>query len=94
MVKRIPFVTVMRGYTKPVSTELTSAQDRQMKSIGRLQQNGNKFELYVQLMDSYTTSLIFQLAESIPSNRLHGMFGFHNRMLSRFSVVAFLRGPL
>lgn len=42
----------------------------------------------------YARLEIFRLAEFIPSSHLRGMFRFHDRLSSRFSLVACLHRPL
>lgn len=86
---RILLVTVMGKYESPVSSELAA----RMKSIRRPKENGNRFELYLRLMDLYTRLELFLLAESILSNHLRRIFGFPERLSLRFLLAACLRIP-
>lgn len=81
------------GYELPVSTDLASTECTRMKSTKRPQQNENKSEFCLQLMDLYTKLDIFQLVEDFPSNRLRGMHRFHDRLSLRLPSVAYPRKP-
>lgn len=68
---------------------MASANSTRMKST-RSQQKRTKFEFYLWFMDLYTNLEILRLVEYVPFNRLRKIFEFHDRLSSRFPMVACL----
>lgn len=84
--------SVTTGYKLPISTTLASTRSTWVNSM-RSQKNRNEFWLHLQSMDLYAMLGIFRLMEHILSNHLRGMFGFHDSLSSRSSLVACLCRP-
>lgn len=91
LVVRIRLVKLTRWYELPIITQLVSTQAIRMRSTRRPRPNGNKFELYLQLIDLYTTLDIFPQLEYVLPYLFRGIFGYHDRLRLWFSFVACLR---
>lgn len=81
-VNRIQSIALTNGFQSTIATKLASTLATQTKTTGRPKHIGNKFKFY-----SYRMNLCTKLAECTPSNGLRGIFGLHDLLSPRFSLI-------